>query len=104
MLLSGEAGSKVERVGVGRRGCGGSGKAEEELPETGVNEGLAGAVGELTEEGEGFGIVGVDDAVAEVADEDVTTEDAEGGRSNGDSPGCVEVAAGTRRRGRRSCR
>ena len=43
--------------------------------------------------GEGGWVVGVDDAVAEVADEKIVAEDTEAGGSDGDSPGRVEVAA-----------
>jgi hypothetical protein len=48
----------------------------------------------LAEEGEGGGIVDVDEAVAEVAYEEVAAEDAEACWGDSDSPGRVKVAAG----------
>ena len=67
--------------------------AEDNLPERGEGEGLAGSVGELAKEGEGGGVVDVDNPVAEVADEEVAAEDAEAGGRDRYSPRCVKVAA-----------
>jgi hypothetical protein len=83
---------KSVRVTCTCRGC--VTLAEDNLPEGGKGEGLAGGVGELAEEGEGCGVVDVDKAVAEVADEEVAAEDTESGGGDGYSPGRVEVAAG----------
>ena len=94
MLFAGETSGEEEGVEIAGEGGGGCGEAEVELPQAGVGEGFAGAVGELAEIGEGFRIVGVDDAVTKVTDEEIVGEGAEGGGSDGESPGCVEVAAG----------
>lgn len=45
MFFSGEAGGEVERVEVATIGRGGCGEPKEDLPETGIDDGLAGAVG-----------------------------------------------------------
>ena len=94
MRLVGKTSGDVERIGI----AGTCGRlvafAEDDLPERRVGKGLAGGIGELSDEGEGGGVVDVDDAVAEVADEQVATEDAEASGSDGYAPGSVEVAAG----------
>ena len=59
-----------------------------------IGEGFTGSVDELAKVGEGLGIVGVNEAVAEVSDEEIVAEDSEVGGSEGDSPGRVEVTAG----------
>ena len=43
--------------------------------------------------GEGFGIVCIDDAVAEVSDKQIVAEEAEARRREGDAPGSVEIAS-----------
>src|SRR6185437_15290305 len=98
MRFIGEAGGEVDS-GVRAAADGGAVKnrsaAGEEIPERGIDEGLAGGVHELAEVCVGLGIVGVDFAVAEVADEEVAGEDAEAcGGSEGNAPGRVEIAAG----------
>ena len=51
----------------------------------------------LSEEGEGGGVVDVDDAVAEVADEQVAAEDAEASGSDGYAPGALRLPPVTAR-------
>jgi hypothetical protein len=94
VCFSGEAGGQVEGVEVAAVGCGGCGEAEEDLPEAGVDDRLAGAIDDLTDVREGLGVEGIDDAVAQVANQDVAAEDAEGRGSNSYSPRRVDVAAG----------
>src|SRR5581483_5149146 len=81
----GEPGNEVN-IGVAAaayRGAVEDGSAAgEDIPERGVDEGFAGGIHELAEVGVGFGVVHVDDAIAEVADEEIAGVDAEacGGR------------------------
>src|SRR5581483_11369789 len=93
----GEPGNEVN-IGVAAaayRGAVEDGSAAgEDIPERGVDEGFAGGIHELAEVGVGFGVVHVDDAIAEVADEEIAGVDAEacGGRE-GDAIGRVQIAA-----------
>jgi hypothetical protein len=70
--------------------------AEDDLPEPAVDEGIARGVLYLAKQAEGFGIVDVDDAVAEVADEDVSTEAAEACGREGHAPGSVQASLAER--------
>src|SRR5262249_2716616 len=87
---AGRGGGEVQRGGVPRRGA----VAELQRPQAGDGDGAA--VGAFELAGEGVvvpGVVGVDVAVAEVADEQVAGERAEAGRGQGDAPGRVEHPA-----------
>jgi len=90
-----QSGGEVQRIGVasvrrGRRSIYDA-VAEDDLPETDVaagsaragvlgEDGSAGGIGDLAEVGVGVGVVDVDEAVAEIADEQVAAIDAEAGR------------------------
>src|SRR5947209_5289327 len=84
-----EPGGEEQRV----RACAGCRRSEAEPPEPVDCDWAAAGTAELALERAACRVVGVDVAVAEVADEDVAAEGAEGRRRERDRPGRVEPAA-----------
>lgn len=86
-----EAGGEVQGIWVAdRRIC----LSEDDLPQPGIGDDIAAGIGELAEEIVAGGIVDVDDAVAEIADQQIAAKLSEARGSQSHAPGSVEIAAG----------